>query len=312
MPAWRGWCNDLMTRALAWLLPVALALAVTGSAPAAGDTASTSSTTAIAALNAARAARGLDPVVERTELSAAAGAHTADMAKRRAFKLDLPGAPTIRDRLMRAGYVPPASRMLLTNGYPDAELLIEGLLGEDSAADALLDPAIGELGLGHAPGPYRDPGGRIVTHAWLLILAETRITPVREPDDGLLAAVNRARGGRGLPAVMSVAALTAAARDHAGDMVARGFFDHRTPDGHDVADRARRQRYAFRKIGENLAVGQSTPDEVVRAWTDSPGHAAVLYDPELREIGIGYLPGPLHQRPQTFRHVWVAVFGARR
>lgn len=300
-----------MARVLAWLLPVALALAVAGPTLATGP-ADTSAATAVATLNSARAARGLDPVTERAELSVAAGAHTAGMARRRVFALDLPGAPAIHDRLMRAGYVPPATRMLLTAGYPTAGLLMEGLLHEDSAARTLLDPAIGELGLGHAPGPYRDADGRIVTHAWLLILAETRITPVHDPDDRLLAAVNRARGDRGLPVVKPVTALSAAARDHARDMVDREFFDHRSPDGRNVADRAQRRSYAFRKIGENLAVGQSTPEEVVQAWTDSPGHAAVLYDPDLREIGIGYLPGPLYRRPQTFRHVWVAVFGVRQ
>lgn len=296
-----------MIRRLARLLFV-LALAAGFPAAAAQD----ETVTALAALNAARAERGLEPVVERRELSAAARDHAADMARHRSFELETPGAVPLRERLASAGYVPPASRMLLTAGYPDVELLFESLLGEDSSGAVLLDPDVGEIGIGHAPGPYRLADGRIVTHTWLLILAQTRFQPAADPGNRLLAAINRARSLRGVAPVEAVPGLAAAAEDHARDMVARGYFDHQSPEGRNVADRAEKRHYDFRKIGENLAVGQATPDEVVEAWTNSPGHARVLYDPVLREIGIGYMPGPLRRRPQTFNHVWVAVFGTRR
>lgn len=296
-----------MVRRLARLL---LVLALAAAVPAAAAEDPTGA--AIATLNAARADRGLGPVVERRELSAAASDHAADLARHRSFDLEASGTVPLRERMARAGYVPPASRTLLTAGYPDIGLLFESLLGEDASVAALLDPDVGEIGIGHTPGPYRVADGRIVTHTWLLILAQTRFQPVADPGGRLLAAINRARGQRGIGAVSPVAGLTAAAQDHARDMVARGYFDHQSPEGRSIADRAQGRHYDFRKIGENLAVGQATPDQVVQAWTDSPGHARVLYDPTLREVGIGYLPGPLRKPPQTFNHVWVAVFGTRR
>lgn len=290
---------------------VARALLLLGLALAGPAFAGEPLTEAISTLNAVRAERGLDPVVERPELSRAAGNRAAAMARRSTFELETPGAVSIREWLARSGYVPPASRMLLTAGYPDPQLLLESLLGDHSSAGALLDPSVGEIGLGHAAGPYRLRDGRIVTHAWLLILAETRFTPVVDAGDRLLAAINGARGRRGLQAVSLSPALAGAAGDHARDMVARGFFDHLTPDGGNVADRARRHSYDYRKLGENLAVGQATPEAVIRAWTDSPGHASVLFDPQLREVGVGYIPGPLRRPPNTYNHVWVAVFGTR-
>ncbi len=216
-----------------------------------------------------------------------------------------------RDRFLAAGHVPAASRTLLATGYPDAGLLIEALLGEDGTAAALLDPAAGEIGVGYAPGPYRIADGSIVTHAWLLVLSETRFAPVADATDGLLAAINRARGRRGLAPVTPAPELAATALDHAGDMVERGYFGHDAPDGSQVFERARRRGYGFRGLGENLAVGQLSPDEVVEGWTDSPGHAAVLYHLDFREVGVAYLPGPLDAPPRSFRHVWVAVFGVR-
>jgi uncharacterized protein YkwD len=38
---------------------------------------------------------------------------------------------------------------------------------------------------------------------------------------------------------------------------------------------------------ENLARAAATPDDVVEAWLDSPGHRANLLDPDLAEVGIG-------------------------
>ncbi len=143
-------------------------------------------------------------------------------------------------------------------------------------------------------------------------MAQTRYDPVPHAEAALIRAVNRARAGRGLPAVVPAPELSAAAAAHAGDMVGRGFFAHLTPDGQDVGDRARRQNYRFRKVGENLAAGDTDPEEVVRGWTDSPGHAAVLYDPGFRELGVGYRAGPVTEPGRSLGQIWVAVFGTRQ
>ena len=290
-------------------LLVWLALGLTAAIP--GATADPPQDT-IAAVNAARAVRGVAPVVERAELTVAAAAHAEDMARRGYLGLDPPGRGVFRDRFVQANHVPAASRTLLAAGYPDPGLLVESLLGEEGAASALLDPAVGEIGVGYAPGPYRVADGGIVTHAWLLVLAETRFTPIAGATDGLVAAINHARGRRGLPPVTPAQELAATAADHARDMVERGYFGHDAPDGSQVFERAHRRGYGYRGLGENLAVGQGSPEEVVAGWTDSPGHAAVLYHADFREVGAAYLPGPLDAAPRSFRHVWVAVFGVRQ
>lgn len=268
---------------------------------------------ALVALNAARIERGLLPVIERHELTASAQAHTVDMVRRQYFKLEPPGTAAFRDHFVGAGYVPAVSRLLLTAGYPDARLLIESLLGTAATHTLLMNPDLGEVGIAHAAGPYTDSTSHTtITHAWLLVLSETRFKPVTEPFKQLADAINWARGQRGLPPVQPEPALSGAAMDHARDMVSNGFFEHRSPEGIELDDRVNRHRYRFQKIGENLAAGQDTADAVVRGWTDSPGHARILYDPELRDVGIGYLPGPIDEPTRSFRHIWVAVFGRRR
>jgi uncharacterized protein YkwD len=233
------------------------------------------------------------------------------MAARRYFAFDPPGRATFRDRFVAAGYIPASSRVLLGAGYPVAHDLMAALLGDPQTSGSLLDPVVGEIGIGRTEGVYQTPDGP-VENAWILVLATTGVVPVDAAADGLLAAINRARAARRLPAVRVAAGLTAAASDHALDMVERGFFGHATPDGLDVADRARRHRYDFRKVGENLAAGQSTPEEVVQGWSESPGHARVMFDRDFAEIGVGYLPGLLVEPARSLGHIWVAVFGQQR
>ena len=42
-------------------------------------------------------------------------------------------------------------------------------------------------------------------------------------------------------------------------------------------------------IGENIAAGQRTPQDVVDGWIASDGHCANLMNPNFEELGTGYL-----------------------
>ena len=45
----------------------------------------------------------------------------------------------------------------------------------------------------------------------------------------------------------------------------------------------------YRSAGENIAMGQRTPSEVVQAWMNSPGHRANILDPSFTRVGVGYV-----------------------
>ena len=96
------------------------------------------------------------------------------------------------------------------------------------------------------------------------------------PDDpvlkSLLDAHNRERAEADLPPLASSPELSAAARIHALEMVALGEITHRGPDGSDPADRVDDQDYPYRRIGENVAAGQTTVDAVMGSWMNSEGH----------------------------------------
>ena len=157
------------------------------------------------------------------------------------------------------------------------------------------------------------------TDTWI-VLAEPFAPPV--PDDVDVAArvfdlVNLARaearrcGRTKYPAVAPlrhVDALDRAAQAHAHDMATRDFLGHEGTDGSAPADRATRAGYAWRLVAENVAAGQTTPEEAVGTWLASPGHCANLMDAGYTDTGIGYAVNMAGDRG-TY---WVQMFGTTR
>ena len=45
---------------------------------------------------------------------------------------------------------------------------------------------------------------------------------------------------------------------------------------------------SYSAAGENIAMGQRSPEEVVKGWMDSPGHRENILKPGFTHIGIGY------------------------
>ena len=98
--------------------------------------------------------------------------------------------------------------------------------------------------------------------------------------------------------------LQCAARGHSLDMVERDFFDHVSPDGGQMTDRASAVGYDYYVLGENIAMGHTNAKEVVDGWMTSDGHCANIMSPEFLELGVGYHDG--EGKPP----VWTQVFGS--
>src|SRR6202022_2250025 len=79
----------------------------------------------------------------------------------------------------------------------------------------------------------------------------------------LLARVNRERAAAGLSPVRAAPLLDEAALRHARDMLARSYYAHDTLEGARALERARAAGYKPRFVGENIARGQYSPDEVM-------------------------------------------------
>jgi uncharacterized protein YkwD len=71
-------------------------------------------------------------------------------------------------------------------------------------------------------------------------------------------------------------------------MAARQYFAHDTPEQQTPFDRMRAQGFHGCVLGENLAEGQSSPEQLVRGWMASPEHCENILWPEFSQIGVGY------------------------
>jgi Cysteine-rich secretory protein family len=97
--------------------------------------------------------------------------------------------------------------------------------------------------------------------------------PARSGPAVTLCLINAERRVRGLPALAANGRLARAARGHAADMVARGYFAHTSPGGITFAARLRQVGYMARcawPAGETLAWGageHGTPASRVAAWS---------------------------------------------
>jgi uncharacterized protein YkwD len=99
--------------------------------------------------------------------------------------------------------------------------------------------------------------------------------------------LNRMRLLLGQQALAIDLKLCLAARDHCNDMRTKNFFAHESPvPGKKLPwDRARRAGTVAR--AENIANGQSTPQEVTLGWFHSPGHHVNMLNPGLSVMGLG-------------------------
>lgn len=78
----------------------------------------------------------------------------------------------------------------------------------------------------------------------------------------------------------------AAARRHSDDMARLDFLSHDGRDGSTAEQRVERAGYHYRAMGENIAGGQTRPEDAVADWIASPGHCANLMNPAFTEMGV--------------------------
>ncbi|HEY3173842.1 MAG TPA: CAP domain-containing protein [Thermoanaerobaculia bacterium] len=122
----------------------------------------------------------------------------------------------------------------------------------------------------------------------------------------MLARVNAERSRRSLPLLAASAVLDRVAQAHADDMLRRSYYGHKSPNGETVRERALAGGYRLRFVGENIASGQSTVDEVMDGWMASDEHRPNILSKVFTEAGFGLAIG---RNKGGFQVIWVQVFG---
>lgn len=101
--------------------------------------------------------------------------------------------------------------------------------------------------------------------------------------------VNEARAENGLSALKPNWELSRVARYKSQDMKDKGYFSHTSPTYGSPFTMMKNFGIRYRSAGENIAMGQRTPEAVVNAWMHSSGHQANILSTSFTEIGVGYV-----------------------
>ena len=191
-----------------------------------------------------------------------------------------------------SGYVAQSTAGLHVTGPESATVL----LLRKSNCRTVTNPAFRDVGL------YRRGAD-----SWLVLGSGKEPTSAQAPMQATraLQLVNevRARGARcgdrafaPAPPVRLSQTLGGVAFGHADDMAKHNYFEHEDLMGRSPADRVRAVGYQERLVGENIAYGPKSAEEVVQGWLDSPGHCENIMDPRFAEMGIAYAAGQASRR----------------
>ncbi|WML42949.1 SafA/ExsA family spore coat assembly protein [Neobacillus sp. PS3-40] len=121
-------------------------------------------------------------------------------------------------------------------------------------------------------------------------------------ENQVIQLTNQQRAKYGLKALTADWQLSRVARYKAMDMRDKNYFSHTSPTYGDPFTMMKNFGIAYRSAGENIAAGQSTPQEVVTAWMNSPGHRANILSTNYTYIGVGYAQGG------SQRYYWSQMF----
>jgi len=120
--------------------------------------------------------------------------------------------------------------------------------------------------------------------------------------------INAARLEEGLAPLSPAPSLMEAAQRQARAMAEADRLSHTAPGGSTMEGRVQAAGYSgWTALGEVVAAGYASPEEVVAGWLAEPGHRARLLDPAFREIGAGYY----YLSSSSFGDWWAVDIGGR-
>ncbi|AXU80262.1 TPA: CAP domain-containing protein [Clostridioides difficile] len=99
--------------------------------------------------------------------------------------------------------------------------------------------------------------------------------------------VNIERAKAGLNPLTLDSSISNVATKKSQDMIDDNYFSHNSPTYGSPFDMLKKFGISYKTAGENIAMGQKTPKEVVNAWMNSEGHRKNIMNPNFSKIGVG-------------------------
>ncbi len=149
----------------------------------------------------------------------------------------------------------------------------------------------------------------VLTCATALVACQFLGPAESDPVTRMLVQINSERASRGLAELKFDERLNRTARAHAADMAERDYFSHQVPGGNGLQTRLQRAGYRWRRIAENIAAGQASPEATVAGWMQSEGHRHNILTAEFHDAGIGHVFREKDGGSVRYGHYWTLVLG---
>ncbi|HYK73163.1 MAG TPA: CAP domain-containing protein [Pseudoneobacillus sp.] len=117
---------------------------------------------------------------------------------------------------------------------------------------------------------------------------QAKTAGISATEQKVIELTNAERRKAGVKDLIGDTKLSSVARTKSNDMQAKGYFSHTSPTYGSPFDMMRDFGITYQTAGENIAQGQRTPEEVVRAWMNSEGHRKNILNPAFTHIGVGH------------------------
>lgn len=108
-------------------------------------------------------------------------------------------------------------------------------------------------------------------------------------ENEVIRLVNEIREQNGLEKLTADWELSRVARYKSQDMKDNRYFSHNSPTYGTPYQMMKSFGITYRTAGENIAQGYSSPQAVVNAWMNSPGHRKNILNSSFTKIGVGYV-----------------------
>lgn len=151
---------------------------------------------------------------------------------------------------------------------------------------------------------YKTSGSRITTGKFSAVTTVKKYSTESTADKyakQVLSLVNQERAKAGLPELKLSKSLNAAAAVRARELATE--FSHIRPDGRDCFTALTDAGIVYSHVGENIAAGQVTPQEVVTSWLNSDGHRANIMSEDYTQMGLGY-----YHSSKGDQYYWSQIF----
>lgn len=134
-----------------------------------------------------------------------------------------------------------------------------------------------------------------------------KVVDVSSDQARALGTLNDIRSSRGVNPLNWNDKLAQTANFKARDIIDRGYFDHRSPDGEMIWKTIESDGYNYLSAGENLAIDFKNVNEAYDSWIKSPAHMDNIISNKYSDFGFGVAEGSFEGRSTK---VYVQIFAS--